>query len=94
MSFPSSPYESESAAIYNRSFWLAYAANMSLVAANTLTFRFAEFVDLLKGTKSDTGLIVGIALAGSLVSRIWLGQAIDRFGAGVKQRGHSTHACA
>ncbi len=73
-------YESESAAIYNRSFWLAYAANMSLVAANTLTFRFAEFVDLLQGTKTDTGWIVGIALAGSLISRIWLGQAIDRFG--------------
>ena len=73
-------YESESAAIYNRSFWLAYAANMSLVAANTLTFRFAEFVALLKGTKTDTGWIVGLALAGSLVSRIWLGQAIDRFG--------------
>ncbi len=80
MSSPSDAYESESAAIYNRSFWLAYAANMSLVAANTLTFRFAEFVDLLQGTKSDTGMIVGIALAGSLISRIWLGQAIDRFG--------------
>ncbi len=80
MSSASDIYDSESAAIYNRSFWLAYAANMSLVAANTLTFRFAEFVDLLKGTKSDTGLIIGIALAGSLISRIWLGQAIDRFG--------------
>ncbi|RLS43583.1 MAG: MFS transporter, partial [Planctomycetota bacterium] len=73
-------YESESAAIYNRSFWLAYGANMSLVAANTMTFRFAEFVDLLKGTKTDTGWIVGLALAGSLISRFWLGQAIDRFG--------------
>lgn len=72
--------EIESAAIYNRSFWLAYAANMSLVSANTMTFRFAEFVDLLQGTKSDTGLIVGVGLAGSLISRIWLGQAIDRFG--------------
>ena len=80
MSSSPNVYESESAAIYNRSFWLAYAANMSLVAANTLTFRFAEFVDLLKGTKTDTGWIVGIALAGSLISRIWLGQAIDRFG--------------
>lgn len=81
MSSPSDElYESESAAIYNRSFWLAYAANMSLVAANTLTFRFAEFVDLLRGTEEDTGWIVGIALAGSLLSRIWLGQAIDRFG--------------
>ncbi len=81
MSSPSDDlYESESAAIYNRSFWLAYAANMSLVAANTLTFRFAEFVDLLRGTEEDTGWIVGIALAGSLLSRIWLGQAIDRFG--------------
>ena len=73
-------YESESAAIYNRSFWWAYAANMSLVAANTMSFRFAEFVNLLKGTKTDTGWIVGLSLAGSLISRIWLGQAIDRFG--------------
>jgi len=80
MSSSPNVYESESAAIYNRSFWLAYAANMSLVAANTLTFRFAEFVDLLRGTKTDTGWIVGIALVGSLISRIWLGQAIDRFG--------------
>lgn len=79
-SLPDATYESESAAIYNRSFWLAYAANMSLVAANTLTFRFAEFVNLLKGTEEDTGWIVGVALAGSLLSRVWLGQAIDRFG--------------
>ena len=45
-------------AIYDRSFWLAYAANLMLVCANSLTFRFAEFVASLGETEEVAGEIV------------------------------------
>lgn len=66
--------------IYTRSFWLAFAANVLLVTANALTFRFAEFVKFLGGTEETTGFIVSVGLVGSLFFRAFLGQAIDRLG--------------
>lgn len=66
--------------IYNRAFWVAYAANVMLVMGNALTFRFAEFVQFLGGTESVTGEIVRVGLLGSLVVRLVLGQAIDGLG--------------
>lgn len=66
--------------IYNRAFWIAYTANLLLVTANALTFRFAEFVQFLGGTESVTGQIVRAGLLGSLVVRLVLGQAIDGLG--------------
>src|SRR5262245_39812458 len=69
--------------IYDRTFWLAYAANLMLVTANSLTFRFAEFIPFLGGTETVTGQIVRAGLLGSLAVRLVLGQAID--GAGVRR---------
>ena len=66
--------------IYNRAFWLAYSANLLLVTANALTFRFAEFVQFLNGTEVLTGQIVRAGLIGSLLVRLVLGQAIDGLG--------------
>jgi MFS family permease len=66
--------------IYNRAFWLAYSANLLLVTANSLTFRFAEFVQFLHGTEVVTGQIVRAGLIGSLLVRLVLGQAIDGLG--------------
>lgn len=66
--------------IYNRIFWLAYGANVSLVMANALTFRFAEFVAFLGGSERIAGTIVGIGICGALSARLMLGQAIDRYG--------------
>jgi MFS family permease len=66
--------------IYNRAFWLAYSANLLLVTANALTFRFAEFVQFLHGTEVLTGQIVRAGLIGSLLVRLVLGQAIDALG--------------
>ncbi len=66
--------------IYDRIFWLTYAANVSLVAANALTFRFADFVKYLGGTEETTGSIAGAALLGALAARWLLGQGIDRYG--------------
>jgi len=76
---PTVPSETPSN-IYNRAFWLAYAANLVLVAANALTFRFAEFVQFLHGTETVTGQIVRVGLIGSLIVRLVLGQAIDGLG--------------
>jgi len=66
--------------VYNRVFWLAYLANVSLVTANTLTFRFAEFVVFLGGNERAAGMIVGTGVAGAIAARFILGQAIDRHG--------------
>lgn len=77
---PTLQADSGAVTIYNRAFWIAYAANLLLVAANALTFRFAEFVQYLGGTESITGDIVRVGLIGSLLVRLVLGQAIDGIG--------------
>lgn len=69
-----------SGTIYTRAFWLVFAANFFLCSANTLTFRFAEFVTFLGGNEEATGRIVAAGLVASMVWRAFLGQAIDRFG--------------
>lgn len=66
--------------VYSAAFWIAYVANTAVVAANALTFRFAELVDALGGRERTAGLIVSVAIAGALVSRLYLGQALDRYG--------------
>lgn len=67
-------------AIYNQTFWLAYTANVLLVTANALTFRFAEFVKWLGGTEAITGQIVSVGIVGSLLVRFTLGRDIDGHG--------------
>jgi MFS family permease len=66
--------------VYNRTFWLAYAANLMLVAANAITFRFAEFVHFLRGTEADTGDIVRLGVVGSILIRLTLARDLDRLG--------------
>ncbi|QDT31187.1 MFS transporter [Thalassoglobus polymorphus] len=78
MSHGRRPEESER--IYTRRFWLAFAANVMLVTANALTFRFAEFVRFLGGSEETTGVIVSVGLVGSLFFRAFLGQALDQLG--------------
>lgn len=67
-------------AIYDRSFWLAYSANLMLVCANSLTFRFAEFVASLGGTEELSGEIVRAGFIAAIVFRLGLGRTIDRYG--------------
>jgi MFS family permease len=67
-------------AVYTHAFWLAYAANVLLVTANALTFRFAEFVKWLGGTEAITGQIVSVGMIGSLLARLSLGRDIDGHG--------------
>jgi len=67
-------------AIYDRSFWLAYAANLMLVCANSLTFRFAEFIASLGGKEGLSGDIVQAGLIAAIVFRLGLAPAIDRVG--------------
>ncbi len=69
-----------SGSIYTQTFWLAYAANVLLVTANALTFRFAEFINWLGGTESLTGQIVSVGIVGSLIVRFTLGRDIDGHG--------------
>lgn len=66
--------------VYGRVFWLSYVANIALVTAAALTFRFAELVAYLGGTEHLAGTIVGVGVMGALVARLFLGQAIDHYG--------------
>ena len=68
--------------IYNRRFWIAYAANVLLVASNAVTFKFADLVDLLGGSKEQTGEIIRFGLYGAVGVRLVLGQCMDRYGIG------------
>ncbi|MBS0264981.1 MAG: MFS transporter [Planctomycetes bacterium] len=74
------PELNSSDAIYGRNFWLAYAANVLLVCANSLTFRFAEYVAARGGTEELAGAIVQAGLFAAIVFRLGLGAAIDHYG--------------
>ncbi|QDV49344.1 MFS transporter [Gimesia fumaroli] len=66
--------------IYNRLFWLCYLANVLLVTANALTFRFADLITYLGGTEELVGDIVSCGVFVALIARFFLGQGIDRYG--------------
>src|SRR5271163_5106489 len=66
--------------VYTSQFWLAYVANFTLVAANSLMYRFAELVAFLGGNERAAGAIVGTGFAAVLLVRLVLGQGIDRYG--------------
>ncbi len=68
------------ATIYNKTFWTCYLANVLLVTANSLTFRFADFVAFLGGDEQTAGTIVGTGMLAAVISRFGLGQAIDHYG--------------
>lgn len=70
----------ESHVTYGRSFWLAYASNLLGATAVALLYRYADFVAVLGGAEIHLGWIVGIGMTGSLITRLWLGGAIDRQG--------------
>ena len=74
------PEKHTSRDVYDRIFWLSYLANTLLVTANAMTFRFAEFVKEFGGTESIAGFVVSCGVVSALIGRLFLGQAIDRFG--------------
>lgn len=67
-------------AVYTSTFWLAYAANVVLVAANALTFRFAELVSLLGGNEEVAGDIVSFGLIVAVAIRLAISHLIDDWG--------------
>jgi MFS family permease len=75
------PGRPQPSATYDRSFWLAYLANLLLASACSLLFRYADFVSLLGGSEFHLGWIVGVGMVGSLAMRLFLGSWIDRYGA-------------
>lgn len=70
----------ERPSIYGRRFWTAYVANILLVAANALTFRFADFVAHLGGTETNSGDLVSFGVIGALFFRLFSGSWMDRIG--------------
>jgi len=61
-------------------FWRAYLANTAVMMAIALLYRYADFVTQLGGTEWHLGWIVGVGTVGSLLVRLFLGTAIDRYG--------------
>ena len=80
MTDPSNAGRPSTENVYNRVFWFAYAANIVMVGANALTFRFAELVAFLGGTEQTTGEIIQVGVLGALVCRLFLGRWLDRYG--------------
>lgn len=74
------PEPSASDHVYNRVFWLAFAANLTMVTCNSMTFRFAELVVFLGGKDGTTGDIVQAGMFGAMLCRLVLGQMLDRYG--------------
>jgi MFS family permease len=66
--------------VYDRTFWLAYLANTSLVFANALTFRFAELVSFVGGTEKVAGDIVAVGLTIAVIVRLAASHVIDDYG--------------
>lgn len=67
--------------LYGLPFWAAYGANTLVTVAVAVLFRYADFVTILGGTELHLGWIVGVGMVGSVLGRMALGTAIDRFGA-------------
>jgi MFS family permease len=65
---------------YDTAFWLSYVANLGLMVAISLLFRYADFVEFLGGSEFELGLIVGIGMIGSLLMRLAQGVGVDRYG--------------
>lgn len=82
MTIPVSPdqTDAENSTVYNRVFWLAYLANVSLVTANALTFRFAELVHYLGGSEKIAGDIVSLGLIVAVVVRFSFSHVLDHYG--------------
>lgn len=74
------PAETPPRTVYGRPFWLAYVANVLIMVAISLLFRYADFVSLLGGTELHLGWIVGVGMVGSLAVRLAVGTGIDRYG--------------
>lgn len=65
---------------YDRSFWLAHAANTLVAVAAGLNYRYADFIGFLGGTEFHLGWIVGVGMVGSVLMRLGFGPGIDRNG--------------
>ena len=65
---------------YGPSFWWTYLANISLMVAVSLLFRYADFVSFLGGSERELGLITGLGMVGAIAARCFQGVAIDRYG--------------
>jgi MFS family permease len=65
---------------YGRTFWFTYIANLSLMVAVSLLYRYADFVTALRGNELNLGWIVGLGMTGSLFMRFGQAGGIERFG--------------
>jgi len=65
---------------YGAPFWRAYGANLCVMTAIALLYRYADFVTFLGGTEWHLGWIVGVGMVGSLIVRLLLGTGIDQYG--------------
>ncbi|MCC7083740.1 MAG: MFS transporter [Pirellulales bacterium] len=61
-------------------FWFTYVANLTLMTALSLLYRYADFVTFLGGSEFELGLITGLGMVGSLLMRFLQGFGIDRYG--------------
>ena len=67
---------------YDLVFWMAYLSNGLTTVANAMMVCYSDFVTVLGGEERQLGLIVGVGMVGSIITRMVQGEFIDRYGAG------------
>ncbi len=67
--------------IFDVVFLFSYLANVFLMVAISLLFRYSDFIESLGGNEWHLGWIVGLGTTGAILFRVVQGAAIDRFGA-------------
>lgn len=68
------------AGAYTGPFWITYGANLALMMAIALLYRYADFVKFLGGDELLLGWVVGLGMVGSLFMRLVQGVGIDLYG--------------
>jgi len=66
--------------VYDVTFGFTFVANVSLMSAVSLLFRYSDFVQISGGSELHLGWIVGIGALGAIGIRFVQGVAIDRIG--------------
>ncbi|HVX59911.1 MAG TPA: MFS transporter [Pirellulales bacterium] len=61
-------------------FWLTYAANLLLMVAVSLLYRYGDFVTYLGGSEVNLGWVIAVGMVGSLAMRMGQGVGIDAYG--------------
>ena len=68
------PHDRAPSGAYGPRFWATYLANIGLMVAVSLLFRYADFVAAMGGSEEQLGVITGIGMLGAISARCFQGR--------------------